>query len=347
MKSLILTAALMAAGAQVAAQSTRVPAMVLPPSSLLSDEAKSVIVRQQAINPPDFGTDIAAARAYWGRYNDDRLAEMRKHFRTTERRENLGGVVVDRVRPGGAIKARNARRVLINVHGGAFLWGSGSGALVEAIPIAATMGIEVVTVDYRLAPEHRFPAASQDVAAVYAALLKTHRPEDIGIYGCSAGGIITAQTVAWLQRERMPLPAAIGTFCGTGAAYAGDSAYLSDPLTEGKPIRAGALPTTLPTAYLAGVAASDTLAYPLQSDAVMAAFPPVLQIAGSRDFAASILTAQHRKLTALGVPSELQLFDGLGHAFFVWPDMPESIEAYRLVAAFFDRHLGAKTGARR
>jgi acetyl esterase/lipase len=314
--------------------------MTLPPSNLLSEQALRVIERQQAIRPPEFGKDIAAARAFWGRYNDERLAEMRRHFRTTERRDTIGGVQVDVVRPASAMGARNAGRVLINVHGGAFLWGSGSGALVEAIPIAATMGVEVVAVDYRLAPEHRFPAASQDVAAVYAALLKRYRPENIGIYGCSAGGIITAQTVAWLQREKLPRPGAIGTFCGTGAAYAGDSAYLSGPLTSGAPLRAGPLPATLPTAYLAGVAATDPLAYPFGSDAVMAAFPPVLQLAGSRDFAASILTAQHRRLAGLGVPSELHLFDGLGHAFFVWPDMPESMEAYRLVAAFFDRHLG-------
>jgi acetyl esterase/lipase len=299
-----------------------------------------VIVRQQAIRPPDFGTDIAAARAFWGRYNDDRLAEMRRLFRTSARRETMGGVTVDVVKPAAGIPARQGNRALINVHGGAFMWGSGSGALVEAIPIAATMAITVVTVDYRLAPEHHYPAASEDVAAVYAALLRRYPPENIGIYGCSAGGVITAQSVAWFQRNGLPRPGAIGTFCGTGAAYSGDSAYLSDPLTAGKPMRHGALPATLPSAYMAGVSAGDPVAYPLASDAVMRGFPPTLQLAGSRDFAASVLTWQHRRLAALGVQSELQLFDGLGHAFFVWPDMPESIEAYRLVSAFFDRHLG-------
>ncbi|MDO6416154.1 alpha/beta hydrolase [Sphingomonas sp. BIUV-7] len=274
------------------------------------------------------------------RYNDDRLTEMRRHFRTTERRETMGGVPVEVVRPIGKTPARNVSRALINVHGGALLWGAGSGALVEAIPIAATMG--VVTLDYRLAPEHRFPAASQDVATVYVALLRRVRPENIVIYGCSAGGIGTAQTVAWLRRARVPPPGAIGTFCGTGAAYAGDSAYLVDPLTTGGRIRAGVPPDILPTVYLKGVPASDVLAYPLRSDAVMATLPPVLQLAGGRDFAASILTAQHRKLSALGVPSELQIFDGLGHAFLVWPDMAESTEAYRLSADFLDRHLGVR-----
>lgn len=344
MRNMKLRFALVAAalGAPLAAQTLQVPRMTLPPSSLLSAEAKRVIVRQQAIRPPDFGTDIAAARAYWGRYNDDRLIEMRRLFKTVARRETMGGVTVDVVTPAAGVTARNRHRVLINVHGGAFMWGSGSGALVEAIPIAATMGVTVVTVDYRLAPEHRYPAASQDVAAVYAALLKRYLPANIAIFGCSAGGVITAQSVAWFQREGLPRPGAIGTFCGTGGAYGGDSAYLSDPLTAGKSMPAGPLPSTLSSAYMAGVAANDIVAYPLTSDAMLRAFPPTLQLAGSRDFAASVLTWQHRRLSALGVQSELQLFDGLGHAFFVWPDMPESREAYALVSAFFDRHLGAK-----
>lgn len=334
--------AMLLLAAPAAAQTVEVPAMTLPPSSLLSEDAKRVIVRQQAIRPPDFGNDIAAARAFWGRYNDERLAEMRRHFRTSERRERMGGVTVDVVTPVARPTARNAARVLINVHGGAFMWGSGSGALVEAIPIAAIMGVQVVTVDYRLAPEHRYPAASEDVAAVYRELLKRYRPENIGIYGCSAGGIITAQSVAWFQSHGLPRPGAVGTFCGTGAGYAGDSAYLSDPLTAGKPMRSGSLPPDLSTIYMKDVSLSDPAAYPLRSDAVMRQFPPTLQLAGSRDFAASVLTWQHRRLSALGIASELQIFDGLGHAFFVWPDMPESMEAFRLVSAFFDRHLGAE-----
>lgn len=326
-----------------AAQTVDVPAMTLPPSTLLSPEARQVVKRQQAIKPPDFQGDIAAARAFWGKYNDDRLAEMRTHFRTHERHETIDGIGVDIVTPAAGIPARNARRLLINIHGGAFTWGAGSGALVEAIPIAASMGVTVATVDYRLTPEHRYPAASEDVVKVYVAMLKRYPAANIGIYGCSAGGIIAAQVVARLNALHLPRPGALGTLCGTGAAYQGDSAYLSNPLTNGDPIRTSPLSTALENTYMAGVPTSDETAYPLVSAEVMSTFPPVLQLAGSRDFAASILTLQHRRLSALGVPSELQIFDGLGHAFFVWPDMPESMEAYRLIAQFFDTHLGTKT----
>ncbi len=319
-----------------------VPAFTLPPSDQLSEEAKSVLLRMRAARAPDLKGDIARQRAFYQKYNDDRLAEMRRHFRTREERASLGGVAVDVVVPGAGITPGNKDRVLINVHGGAFMWGSGSGALVEAIPIAATMGIKVVTVDYRLTPEHRYPAASEDVTAVYRALLRQYRPEKNGIYGCTAGGVITAQSVAWIRKQGLPRPGAIGTFCGTAAGFSGDSPYLAGPIAEGTVPPAGPLPKLLPTAYMAGVAGEDAAAYPLLSDAEIKAFPPTLLLAGSRDFAASALTLAHRRLAQAGVPSELFLFDGLPHAFFVWPDMPESIEAYRVITRFFDTHLGRR-----
>ncbi|MBY0302475.1 MAG: alpha/beta hydrolase [Sphingomonas ginsenosidimutans] len=332
-----------ATGQPVAAQSVAVPAFTLPPSSQLSAEARQVLERMKAESASkDIGSDLVRQRAFYQQWNDRRLAEMRRHFATNERRDLIAGVPVAIVEPQDGIAPGNTERVLINVHGGAFMWGSGSGALVEAIPITAVMRVRVVTVDYRLAPEHRYPAASQDVVAVYRALLKTHRPENIGIYGCSAGGIITAQATAWIRKTGMPRPGAIGTFCGTGAPYSGDSPYLAGPITGGEVVSTLVLPDSLPAPYMAGVKSSDPIAYPLQTDAEIRAMPPTLLLAGGRDFAVSALTRAHRRLTAAGVPSELQLFDGLPHAFFMWPDMPESTEAFRLIAGFFDRHLGRR-----
>lgn len=343
MTKTILALLSLALAAPGAAQTVAVPAFTLPPSSQLSAEAKQVLARMKAETAPkDIAGDLAKQRAFYQAWNDRRLAEMRRHFATRERHETIGGVTVDVVEPTTGVAPTNVERVLINVHGGAFMWGSGSGALVEAIPIAAVMKVQVVTVDYRLTPENRYPAASQDVAAVYRELLETHRPENIGIYGCSAGGIITAQATAWIRRQGLPRPGAIGTFCGTGAGYSGDSPFLAGPITGGEPLAAPALPATLPTPYMAGVPADDTVAYPLDSTEETRTMPPTLLLAGGRDFAVSALTLAHRRLTAAGVESDLQLFDGLPHAFFMWPDMPESMEAYRLIAGFFDRHLGRK-----
>ncbi len=345
MKQLLWSLALATTPALAQDATVQVPSFTLPPSNQLSDAAKSVLLRMKAETAPDLKGDVAKQRAFYQAWNDRRLAEMRRRFATRERRMTMGGVGVDVVEPTGGLAPRNRDRVLINVHGGAFMWGAGSGALVEAIPIAATMGIKVVTVDYRLTPEHRYPAGSEDVTAVYRALLKTYPAHSIGIYGCSAGGVITAQSVAWIRAQGLPRPGAIGTLCGTGAPYSGDSAFTSGPTTGGQPLPVTVLPTTLPSLYVADIPLSDALAYPLASDAETRAMPSTLLLAGGRDFAVSALTLAHRRLLRAGVTSELVLFDGLPHAFFMWPDMPESIEAYDTIARFFDRHLAA-TSAR-
>ncbi|UBS34247.1 alpha/beta hydrolase [Altererythrobacter sp. N1] len=318
-----------------------ISADAVPPSSQLSSAARNILAQMKVETAPAaIAGNLAQQRAFYGAWNDRRLAEMNRAFATIDTRSEIGGVPVDVVTPQGGIALTNRNRVLINVHGGAFMWGAGSGALVEAIPIAATGRIKVVTVDYRLAPEHTYPAASEDVAAVYRALLDEYPAANIGIYGCSAGGIITAQATAWFAAHGLPRPGAIGTFCGTGAPYSGDSPYLSAFLGREKMPPPAGLPKQTANPYLIDVPRDDCTAYPLTCDATTAAMPPTLLLAGGRDFAASALTLAHRRLAAAGVKSELYLFDGLPHAFFMWPDMPESHEAFARIVDFFDRHLG-------
>ena len=143
--------------------------------------------------------------------------------------EEIAGVAVHRVKP--ASDATDPR-LLICLHGGAFMWGAGAGALLEAAPLAATMGCEVIAVDYRLAPEHTYPAAVDDALAVYREALGGRDSDAIGMYGCSAGGVLTAQLVAALIASGEPLPGAIAMLHGTGLPFAGDlalTAGLFDP----------------------------------------------------------------------------------------------------------------------
>src|SRR3546814_5596313 len=95
------------------------------------------------------------------------------------------------------------------------------------MPIAAIGRIKVISVDYRQGPDFTFPAASEDVAAVYRELIKQYDPRNIGIYGCSAGGLLTAQSVAWLIDKKLPLPGAIAMLCEGGAYWTeGDSSRM-------------------------------------------------------------------------------------------------------------------------
>jgi epsilon-lactone hydrolase len=320
-----------------------VPAFTLRYSGFASPEAKAWFAGWLTLPKPPLDASIPFLRSFYGKFNDDRLAEMRRAYDTDVVHTTMGGVVVDVVTARAGVPKAHADKVLINLHGGAFMWGSGSGALVEAMPIAVVGGFKVVTVDYRLAPEHRYPAGSEDAAAVYRELLKSYKPANIGIYGCSAGGVLTAEAVAYFQVHDLPRPGAIGTFCGSGIPFAGDSDALATVADGDAPPAPDASISPLP--YLAGVPLTDALAYPAEAPAVLAKFPPTLLITGSRDFAASSEATMARRLAAAGVDAHLFVFDGMPHAFFMTPGLPESQEAYRLISAFFDRELGVKPPA--
>jgi acetyl esterase/lipase len=326
-----------------AAATVRTPAAEIPFSSFASPEAERALVDlTKAPAEPNLAGDVSALRRYHAKSTDEILAAMRKLYAVTIATETLGGIRADLVTPAAGVSPHNRDRILVNLHGGGFMWGAGSGALVEAVPIAAVNGITVATLDYRMAPEHKFPAASEDVAAAYRALLKWYRAENIGLYGCSAGGILAAQAVAWFAKHGLPKPGAIASLCGTGAEVEGDSAYVA-PLLAGQAIAPGAKPLTLTSLpYFAGVDPADPLAFPIVSADTLARFPPTLLLAGSRDFAASSLTTMHRRLYQAGVQSELFLFDGMWHAFMMVPTLPESREVYTIVGRFFDAHLGRK-----
>jgi epsilon-lactone hydrolase len=324
----------------------RVSGATIPFSSFASPQAErtfrslSASLAKQPPPEPGAGDDAETIRRTQNEETDRILAEVNRRYPASIRTEVLGGVQTDIVTPRTGVSAANRHRVLISLHSGGFMWGAGSEALLEAIPIAVTGRIEVVSVNYRMAPEHVFPAASQDVAAVYRALLEQYAPREIGIYGCSAGGILAAESAAWFATHRIPQPGGIASLCGTGAELEGDSAYLAPVLVGMAPVPPGARPMLLEQMpYFKGVGAGDPLAFPIESDALLRQFPPTLLIAGSRDFAASSETLMQRRLWEAGVDSELFIFDGLWHAFMMHPDLPESREVYGIVWRFFDRHL--------
>ncbi|HEX5961517.1 MAG TPA: alpha/beta hydrolase [Rhodanobacteraceae bacterium] len=317
-----------------------IPAFTVPFSGYASPEAHRMFQRMlaQGRHAPPLDGPVAARRAYYDKINAARAELMQRLYPVKIEARTLGGVPVQVVTPARGIAPDQEHRVLVNLHGGAFLWGAGAGGLVESIPVAGVAGIEVVTVDYRQGPEHVFPAASEDVAAVYRELLKKYPAANIGIYGCSAGGGLTAEAVAWFVRHGLPVPGAIGVFCASLVDSGGDSAYIA-PVLDGEP------PTTSPLKlidlpYFKGASANDPLVFPGNSPGLLKRFPPTLLITGTRDFAMSSALQSQRLLSAAGVDAELHVWDGMWHSFFSDPGMPESKEAYAVMARFFDRQLG-------
>jgi acetyl esterase/lipase len=315
----------------------------VPVSSFLSPEARrQLTARLLAPPPPSLRDGIDAVR----RGSDDSaraiLDRWLKIYPARIESALIDGVRVDVVTPSGGIGPRNRDRVLINAHMGGFFTGGRYGGALEAVPLAGRGGIRVIAVDYRLSPENLFPAASEDMEKVYREVLKTTAPESIGIYGCSAGGTLVAQSIAWFQQKKLPLPGAIGIFC-SGAMptfwFGGDSAQLSSLLNATPPVGPDR-PAWAPRSYFEGIALDDPLVTPGEFPAVLAKFPPTLLVTGTRDVAMSNALVTHARLLQAGVDARLFVQEGLGHGhFFALPGTPESTTAYDVIWKFFDTRL--------
>lgn len=325
-----------------------VPGFALPLSPYLSPEAqaamRSAVVNGDPVAKMDNATvlkELAAIRKGADAWAYGEIQALRERYPVELHHERWNGVPVVRVEPHSAPVDPAQRRLLIELHGGAFVFGrADSLGLLEAIPVAAMTGATVVAVEYRQGPEHHFPAASEDVAAVYRAALEKMPAQHIGLFGCSAGGVLTGESLAWFDKEKLPMPAAAGLFCAGGdARYGGDSRYVAAAVTDALlPHADGTLPI-MEDLYYGKVDFRDPLVSPVFSDAVLARFPPTLFITATRAAEMSNVAYTHSRLVDLGRASDLHVWDGLGHAFHLDARLPESQQAYRVMARFFARHL--------
>lgn len=346
-----------------------VPAFDLPESAFLSDESRAAMKYFRDVYGPEFGTfskgcpdlasvadDPKASREARqcvadGYYETSIYKDTRAKHPVTITAETIAGVYTEVFVPEKGIAPANRNRLLISVHGGGFVVGARYFSHTESMQVAEMGGFKVISPDYRMAPEFTHPAGVIDVIAVYKEALKDYDAANIGIYGCSAGAMLTAQTVAYIHENDLPMPGAIGLFCAAAPTTAGDtpgvfktnrseSAYLGAAMSgSARPIEED--PDPQPSPYFRSAAANDPVVAPGDHDDVLAAFPPTLLISGTRDFLLSGVLATHNRLVRLGVEADLHVWEGLGHATFAFnPRLPESDEVHNVIVRFFDAHLG-------
>ena len=250
---------------------------------------------------------------------------------------SIAGVRTDIITP-LTIPEANRHRVLINLHGGGFV--SDSGSLVEGVPIANLAKIKVVSVYYRLAPENHFPAAVDDVVAVYKELLKTYKPRNIGMFGTSAGATLTAEVAVRLKQLGIPLPAALGMFSvhpDFSRPTDSQAFFTLDGLPGALPILDPKLPPDDPYPG-ATTDRKDPVLSPQFAD--LRGMPPSLLVTSTRDLLLSDTALFHRALLGAGVDAQLVVFEALPHAFWYHYQLPETREALGLMAKFFDEKVG-------
>lgn len=319
-----------------------VPWFKLPPSIYMSEDARKALPRTPV--DPEAGMVRALAAGQVGELRKRmpqlmgaRLKRLTDMYGVVTRPAEIAGVPAVFATSMRPIPIANRKKILLNLPGGGFVMGVASGTgMIESIPLAALAQVEIVSITYRQAPEAMFPAASEDVVKVYRELLKTHIAKDIGVFGCSAGGLLTAEAMAAFQKEHLPLPAAIGIFCASAdARWGGDSRAFGRPF-QALPANDG------PRRYFAESDLANPLASPVLDPALLKRFPPTLLITASRAMEMSAAINTHRELVKAGVDADLHMWDGLGHAFFYDIGLPESKEAFAVMATFFRRHLRLK-----
>ncbi|MGH9583077.1 MAG: alpha/beta hydrolase fold domain-containing protein [Bryobacteraceae bacterium] len=305
---------------------------VVPVPKTVSAQAQTFLARRISDAPPH--ETLAERRAHTDKWQNGAGTAFRKLYPVNIAEQKIAGVPVRIVTP-LSIPENKRDRVLINVHGGGF--NSDSGSLTETIPIANLTRTKVVAILYRLAPEHPFPAAVDDTVAVYRALLKTHQPQNMALYGTSAGAILTGEVAVKLRQLHLPLPGALGIFSGFGDfSKEGDSRTifaldgLSGPLTP----PSASIPEH---SYVGSTNPKDPVLSPVYAD--LHGFPPTLFITSERDMLLSGTTILHRAFLRAGVDAHLVVFEGLPHAFWNDVNLPESKEADGIMARFFDKYV--------
>lgn len=254
------------------------------------------------------------------------------------REDQLGGVRVYWVTP-NIIPKKNRRRLLLNFHGGAYVYAPGRAGLEDAI-LMASQGFRVVSVDYRMAPDFPYPAAIDDAEAVWRALSAKTATKHLGVFGTSTGGGMTLALIHRCKRKGLKLPAAL--WAGTpwsDLTKTGDSYFTNEFVDTGLVSYDGILEAAAKV-YAGGRDLRDPELSPVYGD--FGGFPPTLLTTGTRDLFLSNTIRVHRKLRDAGVVTDLTVIEALSHAdYCAMPDSPESRQVYGDAAAFFRRTLAA------
>jgi acetyl esterase/lipase len=251
-----------------------------------------------------------------------------------------GGVPGEWIAPAGAADGK----AILYFHGGGFRLGSVASHRDLIARIADASGCRVLAIDYRLAPEHRFPAPIEDALAAYQWMRgQGLAPEDIAFAGDSAGGNLVLAAMLCLRERGLELPAAAAMLSPWTDMTASGASYVSR--AEADPIHQRAMILALARSYLGeDVDPRQPLASPLFGD--LAGLPPLLIQVGDRETVLDDSVRLAERARAAGIAVELQVWDGMIHVFQMFSaELAEARQAIGSLAGFLRRHLHIRTGS--
>ena len=246
----------------------------------------------------------------------------------------LGGVKCERVVPQGAV----AGRAILYLHGGGYVFGSPRSHRPMVARIAEAARSVAIAADYRLGPEHRFPAAVEDSVAVYRAMLETGSdPARLVVAGDSAGGGLALALALALKAEGLPQPAGLFVISPWVDLTQSGASFLTKAETDPVISKAGLDQNAL--LYMGGLDPHDPLASPLFGD--FEGVAPVLIQAGSEETLLSDSIAMADVLGRARVEVRLEVWPEMIHVFHAWSGpLQAARRAIRLAAAWMEERWG-------
>jgi acetyl esterase/lipase len=287
---------------------------------------------------------IARIRAVYRNWNrDTTVARMRSDWdaafggstaSVTCERVSAGGVDGEWISPADT----PLDKAILYFHGGGFRIGSVVSHRDLIAQIALASGCRVLAINYRLAPEHRFPAALDDALAAYGWMLdRGLRPDNIAFAGDSAGGNLVLSAMLALRERGLPLPVSAVLMSPWTDLAATGASYVSR--AEADPIHQRPMILALAKNYLGGQGdPRDPLVSPLYAD--LQGLPPLLIQVGDRETVLddSVMFADLAR--AAGIDVSLEVWDGMIHVFQMFgAELPEAHQAIASIAQFLKRHL--------
>jgi acetyl esterase/lipase len=278
--------------------------------------------------PLDVGGDVTEQRVLF----HEMISESPLPDDITTKQGELGGVPVVTVET----PATDPSVAVLYLHGGAYVLGSAADSVALAADVSRRVGARAVSVDYRLAPEHPFPAAIDDVVAVYRALLDEGLPNTkIAFVGESAGGGLVAATLVALKEATLPQPSSATVFSPwadltvSGGSAIGKAAV--DPALTAEALRIRARD------YLGGLDAATPLASPVFAD--LTGLPPLLIQVGSHEILLDDAVRLAARAADHDVPVQLQVWPEVPHVFQGFAALLDDADhALNDAAAFIKRH---------
>ncbi|RYE70586.1 MAG: steryl acetyl hydrolase [Rhizobiaceae bacterium] len=313
---------------------THISARDIPVPDHLSDAARSYLKPRPAAQPYPEIEDTTGWRAYVAAADGaviPLLRQVRAAVNAQVIERDAAGAHVFDVLPEG-VPADN-RGVVLEMHGGALILCGGDLCRGMAVGSATRLRQRVWSVDYRMPPDHPYPAALDDCIIAYRTLLSERTPEEIIVSGGSAGGNLAAALLLRARDEGLPMPA--GLILSTpeiDLTESGDSFQTHEGLDPGLH---SLMPVNL--LYANGYDLAHPYLSPLYGD--LSQFPPTILTSGTRDLFLSNTVRMHRKLRASGVVAELHVVEAGPHTGF--PGCPEGDEIDSEIRRFVNARLGS------